>query len=579
MSFLEIALGCVSRGWHVHPLKVADKVPITKHGKNDATISEAQITEWWTRWPNANVGINCGLSGLCVLDADHGLADEAAFIAWRDRNGLPVTYTVRSGRRDEYGVQSYYAGGLKDGKFLIDGVSGEIKSLGGLVMAAGNIHPGTKEAYYVLVDAPVAPVPAIIEQSRKQNSASGKREWSLPVHDGDGRDDFLYSQACKLRHAGASEVIIRAQLEEWNSDRAIMADPKPDEDLQRIARSASRHDVPPPEPRVIIGKPKPLEKTVTDWRKWFHSKDETVNAPPISFLIKDFLQCEGVTGLAAPVRERKSLIALNMVHALLTGEKLFRHFEVTKKPERILYLVPEVSLGPFADRLKKIELTDYVGERLFYRTLSAEGRLSLAEPTLRDALPGSVVFLDTAIRFLEGNENDSGDVRKFADSVFSLLRDGAESVVLLHHSPKDQAGKDQMTLENAMRGSGDMGAFLACCWGTRLQNPDDPYKSASFLTNLKQRDFESQDFEVTCAADCRMTIVGNPATHIVKAARRHGNRGNRDGQDTAAEDLIRANIELSVPKLQELLTKQRIKRGSTWIQKRRARLKYNPDDE
>src|SRR5882762_6021021 len=52
----------------------------------------------------------------------------------------------------------------------------------------------------------------------------------------------------------------------------------------------------------------------------FHTQEECQDAPPVTFLIKDFLQCEGVTALAAPVRERKSLIALNMVHALVTGE-------------------------------------------------------------------------------------------------------------------------------------------------------------------------------------------------------------------------------------------------------------------
>ena len=58
---------------------------------------------------------------------------------------------------------------------------------------------------------------------------------------------------------------------------------------------------------------------------------------------------------------------------------------------------------------------------------------------------------------------------------------------MLHHSPKSQG--NGMTLESAMRGSGDLGAFLACCWGTKLQDPSRPYESASFLSNLKQRDF------------------------------------------------------------------------------------------
>ncbi len=568
-AFRDIALEHTARGWYVHPLKPSGKIPITDHGKNDATLDEGVIRDWWTRMPNANVGVSCGPSGLCVLDADHGLKDEADFKAWRERNGLPVTYSVRSGRRPEFGVQMYFAGSLKDGKFELDGVTGEIKSLGGLVLAAGCIHPDSKERYYVLEDAPLAPVPDIVEQSRKNTNAEGKREWNLPVHDGEGRDNFLISQAGRLRNAGASEVIIRAHLEEINSDPAIMADPKPDADLDRIARSAARYDVPAPEPVVTIGKKE--EKKITDWRELFHNRDAMLNAPPVTFLIKGFLQREGVTAMAAPVRERKSLIALNVVHALLTGEKLFDYFDVVQKPSRILYLCPEVSLGPFTDRLRKIGLMDYVGETLFCRTLSADGHLALDAPELQPALPGSVIVLDTAIRFMEGDESSSQDARAFADSIFALLKGGAESVVMLHHSPKE--GGDIMTLENIMRGSGDLGAFLACCWGTRLQDPQHPYESRSYLENLKQRDFESQPFEVTCGPDCRMRIVGDPLTGTVKLQTRRGNKGNKDGKDAAAEAVIKANVRLTVRELKDELAALEIDRGTTWIGKTLARIK------
>lgn len=570
-NFLDIALSLTRRGWHVHPLKAAGKIPISEHGKNDATLDEAQVRAWWTKTPNANVGIACGPSGLCVLDADHGLKDEADFRAWRQRNGLSDTYTVRTGRRPEFGVQSYYAGSLKDGKFELDGVTGEIKSLGGLVLAAGCIHPDSKERYYVLVDAPVAPVPAVIERSRKYADATGKREWNLPVHDGEGRDDFLIQQAGRIRNAGASEAIIRAHLQEINADPSIMADPKSDEDLDRIARSAARYDVSAPDPVVVIGGAEEQPKPLADWRTLFHSRDAMLNAPPITFLIKDYLMREGVTAIAGPVRERKSLIALNIVHALLTGKKLFDHFEVVQKPSRVLYLCPEVSLGPFTDRLRKIGLMDYVGETLFCRTLSADGHLTLDDPSLAPALAGSVVILDTAIRFLEGDENSSQDVRAFADSIFALLRGGAESVVMLHHSPKE-AG-DSMTLENAMRGSGDMGAFLACCWGTRLQDPTKPYESASFLSNLKQRDFESKDFEVTCDPDCRLHIVGDPALTVATLApRRGGNKGNRDGKDSAALEMLKANPKLSNAKMSEMLKEAGIERGQEWVRKKRYAL-------
>jgi AAA domain len=314
------------------------------------------------------------------------------------------------------------------------------------------------------------------------------------------------------------------------------------------------------------------EGAYSSWMNLFHSRHEAENAPPVTFLINGFLQREGVTAIAAPVRERKSLIALNVCHALLTGEKLFDYFDVVKKPGRVIYLCPEVSLGPFTDRLRKIRLLDYVGKRLFYRTLSADGHLKLDDNEFRACVSGSVVFLDTAIRFLDGDENSSKDVRKFADGIFQLLKWGAESVVLIHHSPKG-AG-DMMTLENAMRGSGDMGAFLACCWGTRLQDPQHPYKSASYLENLKMRDFESQPFQVTCDENCRMHIVGDPTSETVTLQTRRGNPGNKDGKDDAAEAFIRAHPSMSIRDIEEQLAASGIKRRKTWIGKARARIRF-----
>ncbi len=146
MSFLEIALQYAARGWFVHPLGRAEKRPITGHGKDDATTEPAVIREWWSKWPNANIGIAGGPSWLLVFDADHGLNTEEDFIAWRYRNGLPVTYTVRTGSREGFRVKMYYKGSTKDGKFSLDGVTGDNKSQGGLVLAAGSIHPDSKEA-------------------------------------------------------------------------------------------------------------------------------------------------------------------------------------------------------------------------------------------------------------------------------------------------------------------------------------------------------------------------------------------------------------------------------------------------
>ncbi len=56
--------------------------------------------------------------------------------------------------------------------------------------------------------------------------------------------------------------MIRADLRH-DADPAIMADPKSEEDLDRIAMSAARYDVPAPAPIVLIGGRRPGENVDT----------------------------------------------------------------------------------------------------------------------------------------------------------------------------------------------------------------------------------------------------------------------------------------------------------------------------
>lgn len=392
----------------------------------------------------------------------------------------------------------------------------------------------------------------------------------------------MTSIAGSLRAKGLDGPAIYEALIPLNP--AMCEVPLYDEDLKAIAYGVAKRYAPnEPEIKVILGgkkaapgviePPKPMDPDA--WKAKFHTRAEMENAPPISFLIDGFLQCEGVTAIAAPVRERKTLIAMNVVHSLLTGEKLFGHFEVIKRPSRVLYLVPELSIGPFTDRMKRLDLVKYVGDTLFCRTLSSAEDLKLDDPVLVPALPGAVVFLDTAIRFLEGDENSSQDVGRFAHVIFALLKGGAQSIVMLHHSPKGEG--DRLTLESALRGSGDMGAFLAACWGTKLQEPEDPYKSASYLENLKQRDFQSKPFNVTPTptpdggeSDCKLHYAEEDGVAVLKP--RGGFKANKDGKDDAATELLRLNPKLSIRDSVKMLADHKIKRGRDWVSTKRADL-------
>ncbi len=321
------------------------------------------------------------------------------------------------------------------------------------------------------------------------------------------------------------------------------------------------------QPIAVLGPPtEPLEPV--DWRIHYHTFEEMDTAPPATFLIDGFLQVDAITALAAPVAQRKSLIALNVAWSLCTSEKLFDHFAVTQRPTRVLYLCPEMGIRSFTDRLRAIGLMPYVGKTLFCRTMTAEGTLELDQMTPEE-LAGAAVIIDTAVRYLKGDENSSEHMRQFAKSVFRLMRDGAASVLLLHHSAKGTKESNELTLENSMRGSGELGAFLSSCWATRLQDPSEPYQSASFITNVKQRDFSSQPFEVTSGPDCHLHIVEVPGNHVKLSSKNVGAPADADGKEEAALQVIRDNPTLSLSKIVRKLAEVGIKRSKSWAGNKR----------
>lgn len=578
MTFLDIALEHVARDWHVFPCQPKAKKPLIEGGEKWANASgdDTQVRAWWSKWPDANVAVAGNGSGIAVLDIDHGLTDNAALRAWCERNGIPETYTVRTGRRPEFGAQMYFAGAIPDvGVWQLDGCSGQVKSAGGYVMAAGCIHPDSGERYELICNVPVAPLPDVVRNLRKpaaatsNNSKVPKTAWSLPVHDGENRTGFLLEQTGAMRNLGCGKDSILARMVELNEDPEIIADRVDDERLENTAANCAKFPLPELPPAVTIGGSKQEEKKITDWRERYHTFEEMNNAPKPTFLIEGFLQKDVITAIAAPVGQRKTIVACNAVHAVLTGEPLFGHFAVTQQAERVLYLCPEMGLLSFADRMRNLGLLSYVGKTLFCRTMNSEGHLTLTDLTIEE-LTGAVVVIDTAVRFVIGDENSSEDMKVFAANCFGLMKSGAASVVVLFHSPKGTKEASELTLENAMRGSGDLGAFVSSCWATRLQDPDnDEWKSPSYMKNVKQRDFKSKPFEVTSDALGRLHIVAPPSASVTLTGKKTGVPGNADGREEEALQMIQCNPKASNRKLSGMLKDVGIERGPSWVGNKR----------
>ncbi len=267
-SFLDIALQHASLGLYIFPV-ARDKSTLTAHGFHDASTDLEHIRTWWEKFPGANPGFAPGVSDVAVLDIDHGLTDMDSFIAWRDRNGIPETYTVRSGSRPEFKVHMYFRGAMRDvGIWELDGCSGQVKSLGGYVLAAGSeaLH-GQKHdkpgAPYEAVAGKLgifADTPDVIRRLRKpvaatsNNSKVRKTAWNLPVHDGENRTGFLLEQTGAMRNLGCGKDAILARMIELNENADIIADPVEYERLERTAENCAKFPVPEPDPVVVLGR-------------------------------------------------------------------------------------------------------------------------------------------------------------------------------------------------------------------------------------------------------------------------------------------------------------------------------------
>jgi hypothetical protein len=156
---IDAAVVYARRGWPVFPCHSPARSPIgcscgcpdcgspAKHprvagGLNAATTDPGQVEAWWSRWPNANVGVRTGAaSGLVVLDIDPEHDGEASLHRLTDTFGpLPDGRVVRTGSGGRH-LYFRHPGGLvrnDAGRRLGPGI--DIRGDGGYVIAPPSRH-------------------------------------------------------------------------------------------------------------------------------------------------------------------------------------------------------------------------------------------------------------------------------------------------------------------------------------------------------------------------------------------------------------------------------------------------------
>ena len=226
-DFLSYALGYGPKlGFRVIPLRPGKKTPLIPNWPNEATTDEAKIREWWTRWPDANIGIVTGEyrdGFFCVLDFDPRNGG-----GWWDDVGedvLPETWVVHTpsgGRHYYYRTPER----LRSAK-LQHGV--DLKGNGGYVVAPPSILLDDEGNFIGDYDFQVGSMPkdkgmgacpqwVLDELGKKRDGGEGKDGvglslWRMPPPIPKGmRHDYLVSLAGALWAAGVPEKELEAVL-------------------------------------------------------------------------------------------------------------------------------------------------------------------------------------------------------------------------------------------------------------------------------------------------------------------------------------------------------------------------------
>ena len=266
----------LSRGFAILTCEPHDKAPYAKyspHAVNSSTRKPEVALAAWIAGEEANYGVGCGPSNLTVVDCDHGLNNLEEFEAWRVKHGIPETYTVRTGRRTneitgapEYGVQMYFSGAVATCGFDIEGVTGELKGIGGYVCGAGSIHPISGEKYAILKDLPVVSLPEGFVNLAKEKK---KTPDFTPASKGgelikiSTRWIHLQKMAGVFRNAGLDEDGIYVALLNFAKNNCEDGENYPDEKIKALAAWASSEkcDAAGMYGVVTVGSPDPDEES------------------------------------------------------------------------------------------------------------------------------------------------------------------------------------------------------------------------------------------------------------------------------------------------------------------------------
>jgi putative DNA primase/helicase len=231
------ALSYAARGWRVIPLRPGTKLPCIDGWQFKASSDPAQIEEWWTQWPDANIGILAESVGV-VIDLDQKHGDDAVgywlnLLAENADIQTAVVETPTTGQHWYFTLPAGVEFGNPTG--IVPGV--DIRGKAGFVVAPPSVVDG--KTYRWMNDIPPAEAPDWLLKWLLQHTASKSMAQPQTIPEGQ-RNTTLFKRACALRQLGYEEWEILKEIEKAN--QALVKPPLPRREVERLVKSAASYD-------------------------------------------------------------------------------------------------------------------------------------------------------------------------------------------------------------------------------------------------------------------------------------------------------------------------------------------------
>ncbi|MBI5573501.1 MAG: bifunctional DNA primase/polymerase [Elusimicrobia bacterium] len=227
-ELLTHALKYLSKNISVIPVG-QNKIPLVKWIEfQNRFATEAEVKEWWTKWPESNIGIITGkISNIIVVDVEKG----------GDISKFPSTAIVRTGGD---GWHLYYQYADIENKVRVFPLT-DIRGNGGYVVAPPSLHSSGKK-YEVIERRNLSPFPIHLFGGKNLRPKKDWEEIIKGVNEG-SRNANAAKIAGKLLKAFAPsewEGVVWLMLVRWNSGNEP---PLSEYELKNIYRSIAKREL------------------------------------------------------------------------------------------------------------------------------------------------------------------------------------------------------------------------------------------------------------------------------------------------------------------------------------------------